>query len=312
MPLTLRVFTEPQQGASYDDLLAVAREAERLDFDAFFRSDHFLSMGPGSGEPGPTESWVTLAGLARDTERIRLGTMVTAATFRLPGPLAIAVATVDAMSGGRVELGLGAGWFEDEHRAYGVPFPSTRERFDRLEEQLAIVTGLWTTPVGERFDFRGRHYQLSDSPALPKPTQRPRPPVIVGGLGKHRTPALAARYADEFNVAFAPLGDFRTLVAAVTEACDRTGRDPSSMTWSTAQVLCCGEDEEAYRRRAAAIGREPDQLRATALAGTVAEVTDKLGTFADGGAQRVYLQVLDLSDLDHLRLVAAEVAPAFR
>jgi F420-dependent oxidoreductase-like protein len=312
MPLTLRVFTEPQQGASYDDLLAVAREAERLDFDAFFRSDHFLSMGPGSGEPGPTEAWVTLAGLARDTERIRLGTMVTAATFRLPGPLAIAVATVDAMSGGRVELGLGAGWFEDEHRAYGVPFPSTRERFDRLEEQLAIVTGLWTTPVGERFDFQGRHYQLSDCPALPKPVQRPRPPVIVGGFGKRRTPALAARYADEFNVAFAQLGDFRTLVAAVTDACDRAGRDPSSMTWSTAQVLCCGEDEEAYRRRAAAIGREPDQLRATALAGTVAEVTDKLGTFAEGGAQRVYLQVLDLSDLDHLRLVAAEVAPAFR
>jgi len=312
MPLTLRVFTEPQQGASYDDLLAVAREAERLDFDAFFRSDHFLSMGPGSGEPGPTESWVTLAGLARDTERIRLGTMVTAATFRLPGPLAIAVATVDAMSAGRVELGLGAGWFEDEHRAYGVPFPSTRERFDRLEEQLAIVTGLWTTPVGERFDFQGHHYQLSDSPALPKPVQRPRPPVIVGGFGKRRTPALAARYADEFNVAFAPLGDFRTLVAAVADACERAGRDPSSMTWSTAQVLCCGEDEEAYRRRAAAIGREPDQLRATALAGTVAEVTDKLGTFADGGAQRVYLQVLDLSDLDHLRLVAAEVAPAFR
>jgi F420-dependent oxidoreductase-like protein len=312
MALTLRVFTEPQQGASYDDLLAVAREAERLDFDAFFRSDHFLSMGSGSGEPGPTESWVTLAGLARDTERLRLGTMVTSATFRLPGPLAIAVATVDAMSGGRVELGLGAGWFDDEHRAYGVPFPATRERFDRLEEQLAIVTGLWTTPVGERFDFQGRHYQLSDSPALPKPVQRPRPPVIVGGLGKRRTPALAARYADEFNVAFAPLGDFRTLVATVTEACERTGRDPSSMTWSTAQVLCCGEDEEAYRRRAAAIGREPEQLRATGLAGTVAEVTDKLGTFADGGAERVYLQVLDLSDLDHLRLVAAEVAPAFR
>jgi F420-dependent oxidoreductase-like protein len=312
MPLTLRVFTEPQQGASYDDLLAVAREAERLGFDAFFRSDHFLSMGPGSGEPGPTESWVTLAGLARDTERIRLGTMVTSASFRLPGPLAIAVATVDAMSGGRVELGLGAGWFEDEHRAYGIPFPSTRERFDRLEEQLAIVTGLWTTPVGERFDFKGSHYQLTDSPALPKPVQQPRPPVIVGGLGKRRTPALAARYADEFNVGFAPVGDFRTLVAAVTAACEQAGRDPSSMTWSTAQVLCCGEDEEAYRRRAAAIGREPDQLRATGLAGTVAEVTDKLGTFVDAGAQRIYLQVLDLSDLDHLRLAAAELAPAFR
>jgi F420-dependent oxidoreductase-like protein len=312
MPLTLRVFTEPQQGASYDDLLSVAREAERLDFDAFFRSDHFLSMGPASGEPGPTESWVTLAGLARDTERIRLGTMVTSATFRLPGPLAIAVATVDGMSGGRVELGLGAGWFEDEHRAYGIPFPSTGERFDRLEEQLAIVTGLWTTPVGERFDFQGRHYQLTDSPALPKAVQQPRPPVIVGGLGKRRTPALAARYADEFNVGFAPLDYFRTLVEAVTAACEQAGRDPSSMTWSTAQVLCCGEDEEAYRRRAAAIGREPNELRASGLAGTVAEVTDKLGTFADAGAQRIYLQVLDLSDLDHLRLVAAELAPAFR
>jgi F420-dependent oxidoreductase-like protein len=312
MPLTLRVFTEPQQGATYDELLTVAREAERLGFDAFFRSDHFLSMGPGSGEPGPSESWVTLAGLARDTERIRLGTMVTSATFRLPGPLAIAVATVDAMSAGRVELGLGAGWFEDEHRAYGVPFPGTRERFDRLEEQLAIVTGLWTTPVGERFDFEGRHYRLTGSPALPKPVQRPRPPVIVGGLGKRRTPALAARYADEFNVGFAPLGDFRTLVATVTAACEEAGRDPSSMTWSTAQVLCCGEDEEAYRRRAAAIGRDPDQLRATGLAGTVAEVTDKLGAFADAGAQRIYLQVLDLSDLDHLRLVATDVVPAFR
>ena len=312
MPLTLRVFTEPQQGATYDELLTVAREAEHLGFDAFFRSDHFLSMGPGSGEPGPSESWVTLAGLARDTERIRLGTMVTSATFRLPGPLAIAVATVDAMSAGRVELGLGAGWFEDEHRAYGVPFPGTRERFDRLEEQLAIVTGLWTTPVGERFDFEGRHYRLTGSPALPKPVQRPRPPVIVGGLGKRRTPALAARYADEFNVGFAPLEDFRTLVATVTAACEEAGRDPSSMTWSTAQVLCCGEDEEAYRRRAAAIGRDPDQLRATGLAGTVAEVTDKLGAFADAGAQRIYLQVLDLSDLDHLRLVATDVVPAFR
>jgi F420-dependent oxidoreductase-like protein len=312
MPLTLRVFTEPQQGATYDDLLPVAREAERLGFDAFFRSDHFLSMGPGTGEPGPTESWVTLAGLARDTQRIRLGTLVTSATFRLPGPLAVAVATVDAMSGGRVELGLGAGWFEDEHRAYGIRFPSTGERFDRLEEQLAIVTGLWTTPPGERFNFQGLHYQLTDSPALPKPVQRPRPPVIVGGFGKKRTPALAARYADEFNVAFAPLGDFKSLVATVTEACEGLDRDPSTMTWSTAQVLCCGEDEEAYRRRAAAIGRQPDVLRANALAGTVAEVTDKLGTFAEAGAQRVYLQVLDLSDLDHLRVVAEQVAPALR
>lgn len=309
MALTLRIFTEPQQGASYDDLLTVAREAERLAFDAFFRSDHFLTMG-GSGEPGPTDAWVTLAGLARDTERIRLGTLVTSATFRLPGPLAVAVAQVDAMSGGRVELGLGAGWFEEEHTAYGIPFPDVGERFDRLEEQLAIVTGLWTTPEGERFDFDGRHYRLADSPALPKPVQRPRPPVIVGGLGKRRTPALAARYADEFNVGFAPLGDFGALKAAVTAACERAGRDPSTMTWSTAQVVCCGEDEATFRRRAAAIGRQPEELRANGLAGTVAEVIDKLGGFAEAGAERIYLQVLDLADLDHLRLLAERVAPA--
>ena len=309
--MQLRIFTEPQQGASYDQLLAVARLSEELGFDAFFRSDHYMAMG-GSGEPGPTDAWTTLAGLARDTSRIRLGTLMTAATFRLPGPLAIAVAQVDAMSGGRVELGIGTGWFDQEHAAYGIPFPSLNERFERLEEQLAIVTGLWTTPAGERFSWEGAHYRLTDSPALPKPAQSPRPPVIVGGWGQTRTPRLAARYADEFNVGFAPLGDFRTLVAAVSAACEEAGRDPSSMTWSTAQVLCCGEDEEAYRRRAAAIGRDPDQLRATGLAGTVAEVTDKLGAFANAGAQRIYLQMLDLSDLDHLRLAAAELAPAFR
>lgn len=290
----------------------MAREAERLGFDAFFRSDHYLTMGPGTGEPGPTDAWVTLAGLARDTTRLRLGTLVTSATFRLPGPFAIAVAQVDAMSGGRVELGMGSGWFDDEHRAYGIPFPETSERFDRLEEQLAIVTGLWTTPAGKRFDFDGRYYQLTDSPALPKPVQRPRPPVIVGGLGRRRTPALAARFADEFNVPFAPRSDFVTLVAAVTGACERAGRDPSTLTWSTAQVVCCGEDEATFRRRAAAIGRQPEELRANGLAGTVAEVTEKLATFAEAGAERVYLQVLDLADLDHLRLIAGEVAPALR
>ena len=149
----LRIFTEPQQGATYDDLLAVASTAERLGFGAFFRSDHYLGMGT-DGLPGPTDAWVTLAGLARDTTTIRLGTLVTSATFRRPGPLAITVAGVDQMSGGRVELGLGAGWFDGEHRAYGIPFPGVQERFDRLEEQLAIVTGLWSTPVGGRFSDR--------------------------------------------------------------------------------------------------------------------------------------------------------------
>jgi F420-dependent oxidoreductase-like protein len=311
MPVALRIFTEPQFGATYDDQLAMAREAEALGFDAFFRSDHYLTMGAGLGEPGPTDSWVTLGALARETSRIRLGTMVTAATFRHPGPLAIAVAQVDAMSGGRIELGLGTGWYEQEHDAYGIPFPSLGERFERLSEQLAIVTGLWETPAGERFSFEGTHYRLVDSPALPKPVQAPRPPVIVGGWGKTRTPRLAARYADEFNVPFAPQPDvFWDRVDAVKAACEAVGRDPGTLTWSVAVTVCCGEDEAAYARRAEAIGRDPAELRSRAAAGTPPEVTDRLRSFADAGAERIYLQVLDLRDLDHLRLLAAEVAPA--
>ncbi|HEY7072126.1 MAG TPA: LLM class F420-dependent oxidoreductase [Acidimicrobiales bacterium] len=311
MPVALRIFTEPQFGATYDDQLGMAREAEALGFDAFFRSDHYLTMGAGLGEPGPTDSWVTLGALARETERIRLGTMVTAATFRHPGPLAISVAQVDAMSGGRIELGLGSGWYEQEHAAYGIPFPSLGERFERLEEQLAIVTGLWETPAGERFSYDGTHYQLADSPALPKPVQTPRPPVIVGGWGKARTPRLAARYADEFNVPFAPQPDvYSGQVEAVRAACEAVGRDPASLVWSAAITVVCGEDEAAYTRRAEAIGRDPAELRAGVAAGTVAEVTDRLGGFVEAGAQRLYLQVLDMKDLDHLRLLAAEVAPA--
>ena len=311
MPVALRIFIEPQFGATYDDQLAVAREAEALGFDAFFRSDHYLTMGAGLGEPGPTDSWVTLGALARETERIRLGTMVTAATFRHPGPLAISVAQVDAMSGGRVELGLGSGWYEQEHAAYGIPFPSLGERIERLEEQLAIVTGLWETPAGERFSYDGRHYQLGGSPALPKPVQTPRPPIIVGGWGKARTPRLAARYADEFNVPFAPKPEvFTGQVEAVRAACEAVGRDPASLVCSAAITVVCGEDEAAYARRAAAIGRDPAELRAGVAAGTVAEVTEGLGGFVEAGAQRLYLQVLDVHDLDHLRLLAAEVAPA--
>src|SRR3954451_21121351 len=207
--MQLRIMTEPQQGATYDDLLAVARESERLGFEAFFRSDHLQRIGGGDPGPGSTDAWAVLAGLARDTTRIRLGTMVSSATFRLPGPLAISVATVDAMSGGRVELGLGAGWYEDEHTAYGIPFPSRRERFELLEEQLEIVRGLWATPDGETFDYDGAHYTLRDSPALPKPVQRPGPPILVGGGGTLRTPGLAARHADEYNIVFGDVDLFR-------------------------------------------------------------------------------------------------------
>ncbi|MCU1370950.1 MAG: hypothetical protein JWO77_2144 [Ilumatobacteraceae bacterium] len=309
MSLRLRIFTEPQQGASYDTLLAVALEAERLGFDAFFRSDHYLKMGDVSGDPGPSDAWITLAGLARDTSTIRLGTLVTAATFRLPGPLAISVANVDAMSGGRVELGLGSGWFDGEHTAYGIAFPDLKERFDRFEEQLAIITGLWTTPGGETFSFDGEHYQLTDSPALPKPVQSPRPPILIGGGGAKRTPRLAATYADEFNVPFSSLEDTGAAFDRVRAACEARDRDPGDVVYSAAQVVCVGADEAEVARRAAAIGRDPDELRANGAAGTPEEVVARLRQFADLGAARAYLQVLDLSDLDHLALIAEEVVP---
>ena len=295
-------------GATYDELLAVARRAEETGFDAFFRSDHYLTMG-GDGLPGPTDAWVTLAGLARETSRIRLGTLMTAATFRLPGPLAIAAAQVDQMSGGRVELGIGAGWFEAEHTAYGIPFPSLGERFDRYEEQLAVVTGLWNTPPGETFGFDGKYYEVVDSPALPKPVQAGGIPVLVGGKGKTRTPRLAARYASEFNVPFSSAEDNARLFAGVRAACEEAGRDPSSLVYSSALVLCVGKDEAEIARRAAAIGRDVEELREHGVAGTPAEAVDIIGRYAEAGSQRFYLQVLDLSDLDHLDLVASEVAP---
>jgi F420-dependent oxidoreductase-like protein len=307
--MLLRIFTEPQQGASYDTLLAVARTSESLGFDAFFRSDHYLSMGSATGLPGPSDAWTTLAGIARETTRIRLGTLVTSATFRHPGPLAITVAGVDAMSGGRVELGLGAGWYEDEHTAYGIPFPPVVERFDRLEEQLAVITGLWGTPEGATFTFGGDHYRLADSPALPKPVQRPWPPIIVGGHGARRTPHLAAAYAAEFNLAFSSLEETGSQFERVRAACESEGRDPATLAYSAAQVVCCGSTEAEVVARARAIGREVDELRANGLCGSPDEVLAKLATYADAGAQRVYLQILDLADLDHLALIAESVLP---
>jgi F420-dependent oxidoreductase-like protein len=307
--MELNIFTEPQFGASYEQQLAVARCAEDAGYVAFIRSDHYLTMGERPGLPGPTDSWVTLGALARETSTIRLGTLMTAATFRLPGPLAISVAQVDAMSGGRVEFGIGAGWFEAEHTAYGIPFPPTAERFDRLEEQLAIITGLWETPVGETFSFSGKHYSVVDSPALPKPVQSPRPPILLGGFGKKRTPALTARYADEFNVPFAGVDVSAEQFERVRAACAEIGRDPSTLRLSNAVVICCGRDDAEVRTRAAAIGRDLDDLKDNAVAGTPAEVVDKLGRYAALGSERAYLQLLDIDDLDQVELVAAEVAP---
>lgn len=307
--MQLRIFIEPQQGASYDSILAVARATEELGFDGLFRSDHLLAMGSSSGLPGPTEAWTTLAGLARETSRIRLGTLVTAGTFRLPGPLAVTVAQVDQMSGGRVELGLGAGWYPAEHEAYGIPLPPFGERMSRLGEQLEIIHGLWSTPPGEKYSFTGTYYTLSDCPALPKPVQSPHPPIIVGGVGAKRTPLLAARFADEFNVAFVPLQFLEHQYGNVRHACETVGRDPGSLVWSSALVLCCASTEAELRQRADAIGRDVDELRANGAAGTPAEVVDTLRRFRAAGVERMYLQVLDLADMDHLRLVAEEVAP---
>jgi F420-dependent oxidoreductase-like protein len=310
--MELRVFAEPQEGASFEQQLTVAQTAERLGFGAFFRSDHYLRIKPGDPLPGPTDSWVTLAAVARETSTIRLGTLVTSATFRLPGPLAIAVAQVDAMSRGRVELGLGSGWFEQEHAAYGIPFPSLAERFDRLEEQFAIVTGLWATAPGERFSFDGAHYRLLDSPALPKPHRPPGPPLIVGGLGTRRTPTLAARYAAEFNVPFSDTQRTAEQFRRVRAACEDAARDPDELVYSHAVTVCCGENDGELRRRAQRIGTDLQQLRRAGAAGSPAEVVERLNAFAEAGAQRCYLQVIDLDDLDQLELIAAEVMPALR
>ncbi|MEO3885662.1 LLM class F420-dependent oxidoreductase [Nonomuraea sp. B5E05] len=302
--MKLRIFTEPQQGATYDDLLSVAQAAERLGFDAFFRSDHYQRIGAGDPGPGSTDAWITLAGLARETSRIRLGTLVSPATFRLPGPLAISVAQVDQMSGGRAELGFGTGWYDGEHAAYGIPFPPTGERFARFEEQLEIITGLWTAEKG--YSFEGSYYRLADSPALPKPVQRPRPPVIIGGFGAKRTPRLAATYADEYNVPFRTLPEIKEAFDRVRAACESTGR---TVLLSTAHTTVVGAGQAEVERRAAAIGENPDTLRERGLAGTPAEVAEKLAKLAELGAEHVYLQILDLADLEHLELIAAEVLP---
>jgi F420-dependent oxidoreductase-like protein len=306
--MRLVIFTEPQQGASHDDLRRLAQLAEQSGYDGFFRSDHYVAMG-GDGLPGPSDAWLTLAALAVQTSTIRLGTLVTSATFRLPGPLAIGVAQVDAMSGGRVELGLGGGWFEQEHTAYGIPFPPLGERFDRLEEQLEIIDGLWRTPAGEQYTFEGKLYQVRNSPALPKPVQSPRPPIIVGGGGKKRTPALAARFADEFNAPFAKVTDLPAMFDRVRAASAQIGRSqPPAM--SAAAVLCVGRDEAEVERRAAAIGRDVKEMRENGgVVGTPGQAVEILGRYAEAGVSRMYLQTLDLTDLNHLELVATAVAP---
>ena len=301
------IFTEPQQGFSYTQQLASAQAAERLGFDGWFRSDHYLAMGEGDPLPGPTDAWTTLAGLARETERVRLGTLVSPVTFRHPGILAIQVAQVDEMSGGRAELGLGAGWFEREHEAYGIPFPG--RRFDLFEEQLEVITGLWQTREGEAFQHEGRAYRLTDSPALPKPVQQP-VPIIIGGGGPRRTPALAARFATEFNIGFQPEDRVAEAFDRVRQACVEAGRDPASLTLSVALPTVVGHDDASLNRRLAAIGQQRSGDESAAMFfGGPDEIVPKVERLASLGATRIYFQQVNLTDLDQLDELGASILP---
>lgn len=301
------ITSEPQEGATYDDLVVFAQRVEELGFDGFFRSDHYLAMD-ADGLPGPTDAWITLAGLARETSRIRLGTLVSSATFRLPGPLAISVAQVDQMSAGRVELGLGTGWYPEEHRAYGIPFPDVGERFDRFEEQLAVITGLWATPVGATFSHPGRYYPIIESPALPKPLQHP-VPIIIGGRGPNRTPSLAARFATEFNTPFVLLVEFASQVERVRAACDGIGRAPSTLVYSAAVIVCIGGTEADFQRRASAVtavtGMSAEQVRQNCIAGTTEHARESIERWSKAGAQRLHLLPVDRNDFEHLDILAA-------
>jgi len=305
----VHIFTDSQRPATYDDLVRSARHAEACGFDGYFRSDHYQAMGDPLAPPGLTDAWVTLAGLARETSRVRLGTLVSSATFRLPGPLAIAAAQVDQMSGGRLDLGLGTGWYEPEHRAYGIPYPPIGERFDRLEEQLRILAGLWSTPVGERFTFIGDHYQLVDSPALPKPVQPGGPPIIVGGRGPKRTPEVAARFADEFNLPFKSVAATAEQFARVLEACSRVGRTKPPIILSAGISVACGRSDAQANRRAAILHEQTALPPEDAVCGPPALLVERIGEFVEVGTGRVYLRIVDPTDLDHLDLLAAEVLP---
>lgn len=301
--MRLRVLLEPRHGGTYEQISALARATEEAGFDAFFRSDHLLGVDPGDSTYLPTDSWTTLAGLARDTTRVRLGTLLTAGTFRLPGSLAVTVATADAMSGGRVELGLGTGWYEREHRAFGIPFPPLKERFDRLEEELGVITGLWTTPPGGAFSFAGTYFELEECATPPRPAQSPHPPVVVGGTGPRRTPSLAARFADEFNAGFG--GGARERYAAFREACERIGRDPATARQSIVIPVCCGSDRAEVERRKEAVG-SPRLLDAAAC-GPPETVAERLTELAADGADTIYLHIYDIADLEHIHLLGAEV-----
>jgi F420-dependent oxidoreductase-like protein len=311
------LMIEGQEGVTWDQWLSLALACEEHGFDGLFRSDHYLSFDHPQ-ERGAFDAWATLAALASITERIRLGTLVSPAGFRHPSELAKAVVTVDYASDGRVELGMGAGWFEREHRAFGFPFPSDDERMDVLTEQVEIVHRLWDRDEDE-VDFEGRHYRLESCTSLPRPLQDPHPPLIVGGSAGPRSVALAARWADEYNVVFVDPATARTYRERVEAACAAIGRDPGEVRFSIMTRLLVGADEDDLRLKAAVLMERIDEdgdveafiegMRPTMTAGTVEQVLERLGEFAGAGAERVMFQHLVHDDLETVALIGREILP---
>lgn len=307
--MRVSVFTEPHRGATFDELLRAAQHAEAAGYEGFFRADHFMPMHRSDGFPGPTDAWVTLGAIARETRTIRLGTLLSSATFRHPAITAITVAQVDEMSNGRIDFGLGAGWFGAEHTALGIPFFTPRERFERLDEQLQIITGLWATPRGERYSFNGKHFTLQDALALPKPAQTPGPPVIVGGRGPKSTPRLAALYADEYNVPPSPVEKCAEQYQLVREASETYGRTKAPAVFSATVAVACGRTDAEVQKRYALMQQVSALPPEDAIFGSPDKVIEELTAFAKAGATRLHVRLRDLSDLDHLDLLASEVIP---
>ena len=309
------LMTEPQQGLSYADILAVVQTAEQAGFEAFFRSDHYASFPGATGQP-TTDAWATLAGLARETTRIHLGTLVSPVTFRLPGNLAKVVATVAEMSGGRLEVGVGAGWNEGEHRQLGLRFPDVRERFDMLEEQLAILHGLWTEPDG--WSYQGKHWQVENALFYPKPPAPPgrrHPNLLIGGDGGPRMARLVATFADEFNLTSGAVHLVEPAYARLREKCLELGRDPDSLTYSMMTGVLIGRDEAEVRARVTellkalggATGADPEawlaQRRGRWVMGTPDEARERVAALEAVGVQRLMLQDFLPRDLDMVRLM---------
>jgi F420-dependent oxidoreductase-like protein len=306
------LMIEAQQGLSYDEQLAIARRAERAGFEGFFRSDHYESFPGSAGDP-TTDAWAVLAGLARETSTIRLAPLVSPVTYRLPGNLAKLGATVAQMANGRLEVGVGAGWHEDEHRRHGFPFPPIEQRAEMLEETLEILHGLWEGPDG--WTFEGRHYRVEDAIFSARPDPRPR--IIVGGTGSPRSIRIAARYADEFNLTSTSPDKARAKYQELADACTAIGRDPATMTRSAMVGVLVGADAEDLRRRETAllqaIGAEEagddwfTERRTRWILGTPDEARAAVARFADAGVERIMLQDFLPRDLDMVDLIGAEL-----